>query len=197
MVHHDIDRMTSDEMIFICQILWIKNQLTNQAKPKNYPNFTHPVSNSNASPTSNIFPIRGYVTPSVSRFTTPFITIFAQSPAFATTDQSDPMDLSASRGPKKILTPEKRIYRLTTTFVYIAINQDTELWIIKLRPSESISLQQLPLLRHQQKPRLLLKLPHNNREKFKPCIQSFAKTITFFYFCFGFNTSEFGGNSRK
>ena len=55
LVQHDIDRMTFDEMVFICQISWIKNQLTNQAKPKDYPNFTHPVSNSNASPTSIFF----------------------------------------------------------------------------------------------------------------------------------------------
>ena len=61
---HDIDRMTFDEIVFICQILWIKNQLTNQIKPKNYPNFTQPVSNSNASSTNNnIFPVRGYITP--------------------------------------------------------------------------------------------------------------------------------------
>ena len=33
LVQHDIDRMTFDEMVFICQILWIKDQLTNQAKP--------------------------------------------------------------------------------------------------------------------------------------------------------------------
>ena len=35
LVQHDIDRMTFDEIVFICQILSIKNQLTNQAKPKN------------------------------------------------------------------------------------------------------------------------------------------------------------------
>ena len=164
--------MTFDEMVFICQILWIKNQLANQAKSKNYPNFTHPVSNSNASPTSNIFPVRGYMTLSVSRFTTPSITIFVQSPIFATTDQSDPMDLSVSKGPKKPFITEKKNTVLTITFAFIAVNQDTELWTTKLRPSESISLHQLPLLRHQRKPRLPLKpfLLHNNKEKFKPCI---------------------------
>ena len=105
LVQHDIDRMTFDEMVFICQILWIRDQLANQAKPKNYPNFTHPVSNSNASPTSNIFLVRGYMTPSASRFTTPFITIFVHSPASAPTDQNDPMDLSAFREPKKCNVP--------------------------------------------------------------------------------------------
>ena len=73
---------------------------------------------------------------------------------------------------------------LTITFAFIAVNQDTELWTIKLRPSESVFLHQLPLLNHQRKPRLPLKLPlfHNNKEKFKLCIQSFAKAITFFIF---------------
>ena len=108
LVQHDIYRMTFDELIFICQILWIRDQLANQAKPKNYPNFTHPASNSNASPTNDIFFVRGYVTPSVSRFTTPFITTFVQSPVFAPTDQNDPMDLSASKRPRKPFTTEKK-----------------------------------------------------------------------------------------
>ena len=116
LVQHDIDRMTFDEMVFICQILWIKNQLTNQAKPKNYPSFTHPVSNSNASPTSNIFPVRGYVTPLVSRFTTPLITIFVQSPIFAPTDQNDFIDLSVFKRPKKLFIPEERKYRFDNNF---------------------------------------------------------------------------------
>ena len=55
LVQHDIDQMTFDEIVFICQILWIKNQLANQVKPKNYPEFTQPVSNSNASSTNNNF----------------------------------------------------------------------------------------------------------------------------------------------
>ena len=108
LVQHDTDRMTFDEMVFICQILWIKNQLANQAKPKNYPNFTHPipVSNSNASSTNNnIFPVRGFVTP----FTT--ITTFTQPPVTIPVDQGDPMDLWVSRGPRKPFTPEKRKYR--------------------------------------------------------------------------------------
>ena len=103
--------MTFDEMVFICQILWIKNQLTNQVKPKNYPNITHPVSNSNASPTNNIFPVREYMTPSASRFMTPPITIYVQPPVPAPIDQNDLMDLSASKGPRKTLAPEKKKYR--------------------------------------------------------------------------------------
>ena len=110
--------MTFDKMVFICQILWIKNQLANQVKRKNYPNFTHPVSNSNASPTNNIFFVRGYVTPSVSRFTTPFITTFVQFPTFAPTDQNDPMDLSVSKGPKKPFTPEERKYRFDNNLCF-------------------------------------------------------------------------------
>ena len=42
LVQHDIDRMTFDEIVFICQILWNKDQLANQAKPKNYPNLPIP-----------------------------------------------------------------------------------------------------------------------------------------------------------
>ena len=34
------------------------------------------------------------------------------------------------------------------------------------------------------------------QENLKLCIQSFARAITFFYFCFKFNTSKFGGNLR-
>ena len=99
--------MTFDEMVFICQILWIRDQLANQVKPKNYPNFTPsviPVSNSNASSTNNYL---------VREFVTPFITIttFTQPPVSVPIDQSDPMDLSISKGPKKLLTPEKRKYR--------------------------------------------------------------------------------------
>ena len=195
LVQHDIDRLTFDEMVFICQILWIKNQLTNQFKPKIYPNFTFsviPVSNSNASSSNNNnFPVRGYMTP----FTT--ITIFVQPPTPALIDQGDPMDLSIFKGPKKLLTPEKKTV-LTITFAFIAGNQDIELWIIKLRFNGSISLHQLQLLRYQQKLRLPLKPPllHNNNNKFKPCIQSFAKAITFFYFCFNFNISKFDGNFK-
>ena len=107
LVQHDTDRMTFDEMVSICQILWIKDQLTNQAKPKNYPNFTLsviPLSNSNASSSNNSkFPVRGYVTPS--------ITTFAQPPAPVPIHQGDPMDLSTSKRPRKPLTPEKRKYR--------------------------------------------------------------------------------------
>ena len=103
-------------MVFIYQILWTRDQLANQAKPKNYPSFTHPVSNSNASPTNNILPVRRYVTTSVSRFTTPPITIFVQSPVPAPTDQNDPMDLSAFKGPKKLFIPEERKYRFDNNF---------------------------------------------------------------------------------
>ena len=55
LVQHDTNRMTFDEMVIICQILWIKNQLTKQVRPKNYPNFTHPISapNSNMPSTNN------------------------------------------------------------------------------------------------------------------------------------------------
>ena len=108
LVQHDIDRMTFDEMVFICQVLWIKDQLANQAKPRNYPNFTHPIpaSNSNASSTNNnTFPVRGFVTPFIT------ITTLAQPPITAPIDQNDPMDLSASRRLKKPFTPEKKKYR--------------------------------------------------------------------------------------
>ena len=100
--------MTFDEVVSICQILWTRDQLANQAKPKNYPNFTHPIpaSNSNASSTNNnTFPVRGFVTPSTTT------TTFAQPPVTAPVDQNDPMDLSASRGLRKPLTPEERKYR--------------------------------------------------------------------------------------
>ena len=56
--------MTFDKIVFVYQILWIKTQLTNKVKPKNYPNFTQLVSNSNAfSTNNNIFVVRGYITP--------------------------------------------------------------------------------------------------------------------------------------
>ena len=56
LVQHDTDQMTFDEIIFIYQILWIKNQLTNQVKPKNYSSFSNfiiLVSNSNVFLTNN------------------------------------------------------------------------------------------------------------------------------------------------
>ena len=161
LVQHDTDRMTFDEMVFTCQILWIKDQLANKVKPKNYPNFTHSVSNSNASPTNNILLVRGYVTPLVTRFMTPFITTFAQPPTPAPIDQNDLMDLSTSKGLQKPFTPEKKNPVLTITFAFTAVNQDIELWTIKLRFSESISLHQFLLLRHQRQRQfhLPLKLP--------------------------------------
>ena len=110
LVQHDTDRMTFDKIVFICQILWIKDQLANQAKPKKYSNFTHPVLNSNASPTNNIFLVRGYITP--------FITIFVQPPAFVPIDQGDPMDLSVFKGLRKPFTPEKRKYRFDNNFSF-------------------------------------------------------------------------------
>ena len=96
--------MTFDEIIIICQILWIKNQLANQAKPKNYPNFTHPISAPNLNTPSmnnNIFPVRGYTTP----FNT--IVIFAQPPTIAPIDQGYPTDLSIFKRPRKLFTPKK------------------------------------------------------------------------------------------
>ena len=66
LVQHDTDLMTFDKMGFICQILWIRDQLANQAKPENYPNFTHSISapNSNMlSTNNNNFPARDYLTP--------------------------------------------------------------------------------------------------------------------------------------
>ena len=79
LVQHDIDQMTFDKIVFICQTLYIQNQLTNQVIPKNYPNFTQPVSNSNAFSTNNIiFPVRGYITPQFPRFITPVIVTTAQ-----------------------------------------------------------------------------------------------------------------------
>ena len=108
LVQHDTDRMTFDKMVFICQILWTRDQLANQAKPKKYSNFTHPALNSNASPTSNTFPVHGYITPS--------ITTFVQPPAPVPIDQGDPMDLSASKGLRKLFTPEERKYRFDNNF---------------------------------------------------------------------------------
>ena len=32
LVQHDMNQITFDKIVFICQILWIKNQLTNQVK---------------------------------------------------------------------------------------------------------------------------------------------------------------------
>ena len=105
LVQHDTDRMTFGEMVFSCQILWTKDQLTNQAKPRNYPNFTQPIpaSNSNSSSTNNnTFPVRGLMTPFIT------ITTFAQPPATVPIDQNDPMDLSVSKGLRKPFTTEKK-----------------------------------------------------------------------------------------
>ena len=104
LVQHDIDRMTFDEIVFICQVLWTRDQLANQAKPKNYPNFTHPISAPNSNiPSTNNNNARGYLTPSSTTIT------FAQPPVIAPTDQGDPMDLSVFKGPRKLFTPGKKI----------------------------------------------------------------------------------------
>ena len=101
--------------------------------------------NSNASSiNNNIFFVRGYVAPQITRFTTPIITTIAQFPV---QNQNDIMDLSMFKRPKKLFTPEKKTV-LTTTFVFIAVIQDAELWTIKLRFNELISLYQFPLRRH-------------------------------------------------
>ena len=105
--------MTFDEMVFICQVLWIRDQLANQAKPKNYPNFTHPISAPNSNiPSTNNNNARGYLTP----FNTTII--LAQPPIIALTDQGDPMDLSASKGPRKPFTPEERKYRFDNNLCF-------------------------------------------------------------------------------
>ena len=143
LVQHDTDQMTFDEVVSICQILWIKDQLANQAKPKNYSSFSNliiPVSNSNAFSTNNTnFPARRFLTPITTTFT------FVQPPAPAPIDLKDLMDLSAFKRPRKPFTHEKRKYRLTTSFVFIAVNQAIKQWTIKLRPNGLISSHQ-PLL---------------------------------------------------
>ena len=113
LVQHDIDRMTFDEMVSTCQVLWTRDQLANQAKPKNYPNFTHPISAPNSNiPSTNNNNVRGYMIPSSTT------TTFAQPPAIAPTDQGDPMDLSTSKGPRKPLTPEERKYRFDNNLCF-------------------------------------------------------------------------------
>ena len=108
--------MTFDEIVFICQILSIKDKLTNQIKLKNYPNFIQPVSNSNISSTNNnIFLVREYITPQISRFITPVITAIAY---FLAENENDFMDLSVFRKPKKLFTPEKRKYRFDNNFCF-------------------------------------------------------------------------------
>ena len=94
--------MTFDEIVFICQILWIKNHLSNQVNPKNYPNFTQPVSNSNASSAKNFFFVRGYVTSQIPRFVTPVTATIAQ---FFAQNQNDIMDLSMFKRQKKTFYP--------------------------------------------------------------------------------------------
>ena len=93
-------------------------------------------------PSTNNNNARGYLTPSNTTIT------FAQPPVIAPTDQGDPMDFSASRGLRKPFTPEKK-NRFDNNLCLIAVNQDIELWTIKQRPNESISLHQFPLLRHR------------------------------------------------
>ena len=112
LVQHDTDQMTFDEMVSICQVLWIKDQLTNQAKPKNFSSFsTIPIPNSNVfSTNNNNFPARRFLTPVTTTF------IFVQPPAPAPIDLKDFMDLSASIRPKKPLTLEKRKYRFDNNF---------------------------------------------------------------------------------
>ena len=108
LVQYDTNRMTFDEVVTICQVLWIRDQLANQVRPKNYPNFTHSISAPNSNmPSTNNNNARGYLTP----FSNTIIFTFAQPPAIVPIDQGDPMDLSIFRGPRKLFTPEKRKYR--------------------------------------------------------------------------------------
>ena len=85
----------------------------------------------------------------------PFITItaFVQHPVLVQFDQNDFMDLSIFKRPKKPFTLEKK-NDLTTIFVFIVANQDTEWRTIKPRINES---HQLSLVRYQS--RSLLKFP--------------------------------------
>ena len=71
---------------------------------------------------------------------------------------------------------------MITTFAFIAVNQDIELWTIKQQPNELISLHQLPLLRYRQQRRLLLKLRpfHNNRENLSFAFSRLQKPTRFF-----------------
>ena len=63
-------------------------------------------------PSTNNNNARGYLTPSNTTIT------FAQSPAIAPTDQGDPMDLSASKRPRKPFTPEERKYRFDNNLCF-------------------------------------------------------------------------------
>ena len=170
-----------------------KGQLANQVRPRNHPNFTHPISAPNSNmPSTNNNNARGYLI----QFNTTIT--FAQPPVIVPTDQGDPMDLSASKGPRKPFTPEEKKYRFDNNLCLYCGKPGHRIMDHKKRPNKSISLHQFPLLRHRQQRRLLLKFRpfHNNKKKFKLCIQSFARANTTFYFCFNFNTSKFGGNFK-
>ena len=71
---------------------------------------------------------------------------------------------------------------------------------MKLRFIKLISLYQFLLRRYQRRfclPSIFFLQQHKNKENFEFCIQSFAKTITFFYFYFYYKTNEFGGNFKN
>ena len=174
LVQHDIDRMTFDEIIFICQILWIKNQLANQAKPKNYSNFTHPVLNSNASPTSNTFPVRGYITPS--------ITTFVQPPAPVPIDQGDPMDLSASKGLRKPFTPEERKYRFDNNLCLYCGKPGHRIMDHKITTQRINFVTPAPIVKSPTKTPFAIEPPlfHNNNKKLNFASSRLQKLLRFF-----------------
>ena len=90
------------------------------------------------------------------------------------------MDLPAFEKQKKPFTFEKKTV-LTTIFIFIAVYQNIELWIIKLRFIKLISLQQ----RHQRRFRLLSKPPlqqYNNKKKLNFTFSRLQRPSRFFIF---------------
>ena len=96
--------------------------------------------------------------------------------------RATPWTYQLLKDPGSFLPLRKENTVLITTFAFISVNQDIELWTIKQRLNESISLYQFPLLRYRQQRRLLLKLRpfHNNRENLSFAFSRLQKPTRFF-----------------
>ena len=125
------------------------------------------------------------MTPQIPRFTTPIIATTAQS--FAQ-NQNDFINLSMFKTPKKPFIFENDILFWQQLF-FIAVNQNTVLWTLKLGFNELISLHQFFIATLSTTAPFGIEIPFattQQQKKLNFASSRLQKPITFFYFFYFF-----------
>ena len=175
LVQHDTDLLIFDEPVKLSTSLTSRAQLTNQNRPKNYsaPLFNNIYASFSVSTTMNTIPTQHQVT---TTYTNP--PTFRPIKTTPWTSQQQIGDLKSHWRPNKRNTASK------TICVYIVANLVTEFSTINSLnlPSELISyLKHLHPPHYHRHSSQLKAHQHPAREKRNFCIQSLARTITFFF----------------